>query len=106
MLIVCILVALVFVLFTTPYAISSLPTGGTPFWTNALLVINSGVNSIAYFFRGRYQDWRKSFIRRKNKKLEENQNVDSDVTASYSVGSSSLETMGKPNPSTGNENGI
>ena len=104
MLIVCILVALVFVLFTTPYPIARISTGKTPFWTNALLVINSGVNSIAYFFRGRFQDWRKSVIRKKTMKLKENQNVDSDVTANYSAGSTSLEIMGKPNPGKGNEN--
>ena len=87
MLIVCILVALVFVLFTTPYAIASISIGETPFWTNALLVINSGVNSIAYFFRGRYQDWKKRFIRRKK---ERSKDVDSDVTANYSMALSSL----------------
>ena len=105
-LVVCILVALIFVLFTTPYAIARIYIGETPFWTNALLVINSGVNSIAYFFRGRFQDWRKSFIRRKNKKSKENQNVDSDVTASYSAGSSSIKIMSKLNSSKGNANGM
>ena len=27
-------------------------------WTNALLVLNSGVNSIVYFFRGRCKKWK------------------------------------------------
>ena len=99
MLIVCILVASVFVLFTTPYALAKISTGETPFWKTALLVINSGVNSIAYFFRGRYQDWIKSFIRRKKGRSNEKRNVDSDVTISYSVGSSSLEIRRKSIPS-------
>ena len=99
MLIVCILVALVFVLFTTPFAIARISIGETPFWTNALLVINSGVNSIAYFFHGRFQDWRKRFIRRKKERSNKNRIVDSDVTASYSAGSSSLEIRRKHNPS-------
>ena len=50
MLIVCIVVTLLFVLFTTPYALSRKIIGKTSFWTNVLLLINSGVNSIAYFF--------------------------------------------------------
>ena len=99
MLVVCIVVTLVFVLFTTPYALSRIIVGKTSFWTNALLVINSGVNSIAYFFRGRYQDWKKRFIRRKKERSRENRNVDPNVTTSYSVGSSSLEIRRKPNPS-------
>ena len=84
MLIVCIVVTLLFVLFTTPYTINRIIIGSKSFWTNALLVINSGVNSIAYFFRGRYQDWRRSFVRRKKERSNENRNVDSDVTTSYS----------------------
>ena len=77
MLIVCILVAMFFVLFTAPYAIYRISTGRTPMWAGALLVINSGMNSIVYFFRGRYQ--------RVNIKYRQNQ----------SPGSKSLELKNK-----------
>ena len=48
-------VAFVFVVFTGPYAVVILNTNRNPMWTTALLITNSGVNSIVFFFRAHYQ---------------------------------------------------
>ena len=48
---VCIFVVASFVLFTVPYALRTLLNGESGFWVNILLVGNSGLNSIIYFFR-------------------------------------------------------
>ena len=49
--IICVAIALTFVLCTLPYAIARFIVGGVPFWPNFILVLNSGMNSIIYFFR-------------------------------------------------------
>ena len=49
--ILCFLVAFIFVVFTAPYAVLRLNTNRNPMWTTALLITNSGVNSIVFFFR-------------------------------------------------------
>ena len=48
---VCVAIAATFVLFTFPYAVVRLATGQVPIWANFLLVTNSGMNSLVYFFR-------------------------------------------------------
>ena len=50
---VCIFVAASFVLFTIPYAVSTLVSGIASFWANIILVGNSGLNSVIYFFKNR-----------------------------------------------------
>ena len=49
--ILCVLIAAVFVLFTMPYAIARVSFGSVPFWANFILLLNSGMNSLVYFFR-------------------------------------------------------
>jgi len=61
--IICIVVTIAFVVFTLPSAITKLSLGFVPVWANVLLVLNSGVNSIVYFFRGRIE----RFCNRKQK---------------------------------------
>ena len=48
--ILCVLIAAVFVLFTMPYAITRVSFGSVPFWANFILLLNSGMNSLVYFF--------------------------------------------------------
>ena len=52
---VCVFIATVFVLFTMPYALARLFIGRTPTWANVILVSNSGMNCVVYFFRGKYE---------------------------------------------------
>ena len=40
-------------MFTLPYALSRFATGIVPFVPNFFLTLNSGMNSIIYFFRGK-----------------------------------------------------
>ena len=48
---ICIAIAAIFVFCTLPYAIGRFAYGKAPFWANVLLILNSGMNSIVYFFR-------------------------------------------------------
>ena len=48
---ICIAIAAIFVFCTLPYAIVRFTYGKAPFWANVLLILNSGMNSIVYFFR-------------------------------------------------------
>ena len=49
--ILCVVIATVFVLFTMPYAVARFSFGSVPFWANFILLLNSGMNSLVYFFR-------------------------------------------------------
>ena len=51
--IVCLAIAVTFVLLTLPFVIAKLFLGYIPSWANRTLIINSGMNSIVYFFRGK-----------------------------------------------------
>ena len=51
--VICIAIVLTFILFTLPFATIKLATGKIPFWANMVLIANSGMNSIVYFFRGK-----------------------------------------------------
>lgn len=51
--VICIAIVLTFILFTLPFATINLATGKIPFWANLILIANSGMNSIVYFFRGK-----------------------------------------------------
>ena len=50
---ICIAIASIFVLCTLPYAIGRFAYGKAPFWANVILILNSGMNSIVYFFRAK-----------------------------------------------------
>lgn len=54
---ICALIAATFVIFTLPYAVARLTVGHTPLWANLILVSNSGLNSIIYFFRGKCENY-------------------------------------------------
>ena len=51
--VICVAIVLTFILFTLPFATIKLATGKIPFWANMILIANSGMNSIVYFFRGK-----------------------------------------------------
>ena len=55
--VICLIVTLTFVLFTFPFTVMRLSgsTNAVSFWANILLVVNSGMNSIVYFFRARIE---------------------------------------------------
>ena len=55
--IVCVAIAGVFVIFTLPYAIARLCLGRIPFLASWALIVNSGINSIVYFFRKRIEKY-------------------------------------------------
>ena len=67
--ILCVIVAVVFVFFTLPYCLMFLATGNIPFWASMLLVCNSGMNSIVYCFRGKYEHYLDK--RRQQKELQD-----------------------------------
>ena len=49
---VCVVITIMFVFFTAPWAIIKLTAGQGPSWTHILLILNSAVNSVVYFFKG------------------------------------------------------
>lgn len=51
--IVCVLIALIFVVLTLPYSIVTLIHKEVPYWMNVPLFFNSVLNSIIYFFRNK-----------------------------------------------------
>ena len=52
----CVFIAAVFVIFTLPYPITIFYFRCSPyFWTKFCLVLNSGMNSVVYFFRDRLE---------------------------------------------------
>ena len=55
--ILCVVIAAVFVVFTLPYAIARFYLGKIPFWANFMLLLNSGMNSIIYFFRRKFETY-------------------------------------------------
>ena len=55
--VLCVIIAGVFVIFTLPYAITRFYLGYVPFWANYILILNSGMNSIVYFFRQRIEEY-------------------------------------------------
>ena len=54
---VCVFIAVAFVIFTLPFAITRLCLSYVSFWCKLLLVFNSGMNSIVYFFRRRLESY-------------------------------------------------
>ena len=57
--VLCVVIASVFVTFTLPFAATRLYLGYVPFWANYCLILNSGMNSIVYFFRKKIEIWQK-----------------------------------------------
>lgn len=53
----CLFIAGVFVMFTLPYAATRFYLGHVPFWANYILTLNSGMNSVIYFFRQRIENY-------------------------------------------------
>ena len=54
--IICIILGATFVLFTLPFALLVFTMEDVPFYANVILVGNSGVNSIIYFFRDKIEE--------------------------------------------------
>lgn len=53
--IICLFIGATFIFCTFPFATARFATGEIKFWANVILIINSGMNSIIYFFRGRLE---------------------------------------------------
>lgn len=53
----CVFIAGVFVMFTLPFAITRLNLRYVPFWADYSMILNSGMNSVVYFFRGRLENY-------------------------------------------------
>lgn len=71
--ILCVIIASVFVLFTLPYAMCRLFMGRVKFWAGFILLLNSGMNSVVYFFRRRIEKGQRK--RSKCRQTESNENV-------------------------------
>ena len=53
----CVFVAGVFVIFTLPFAVTRLYLRYVPFWAKYCLSLNSGINSVVYFFHYRFENY-------------------------------------------------
>ena len=73
--ILCVGIAAAFIIFTLPYAIARFYLGKIPFWANFILLLNSGMNSVVYFFRQRIEKY--------HKKENNNYQLNSTVTTIY-----------------------
>ena len=73
--ILCVGIAAVFIIFTLPYAIARFYLGKIPFWANLILLLNSGMNSVVYFFRQKIEKY--------NKKKNNNYQPNSAETTIY-----------------------
>ena len=62
--IVCLAIGATFVLFTLPFVVAKLALGYIPPWANCTLILNSGMNSIVYFFGGKLN----AYVRKTNNK--------------------------------------
>ena len=58
--IICMAIAATFIFLTLPYVVTRLILGSTPFWANLTLLMNSGMNSIVYFFRGKLETYQRA----------------------------------------------
>ena len=57
---ICIAIAAVFLFCTLPYDIGRFAFGKAPFWDKVILILNSGMNRIFYFFRTEVSTYRQS----------------------------------------------
>ena len=53
--IICMAIGATFIFLTFPYVVARLTLGSAPFWANLTLLMNSGMNSVVYFFRGKLE---------------------------------------------------
>ena len=53
--IICMAIGAMFIFLTLPYVVARLTLGSAPFWANLTLLMNSGMNSVVYFFRGKFE---------------------------------------------------
>ena len=53
----CMFIAGVFFIFTLPFAITRLHLRNVPSWATCSMILNSGMNSVVYFFRGRLESY-------------------------------------------------
>ena len=53
----CVFITGVFVIFTLPFAITRLHLRYVPFWADCSMILNSGMNSVMYFFRSRLENY-------------------------------------------------
>ena len=58
--IICMAIAAMFIFFTLPYVVTRLTLGSTPFLANLTLLMNSGMNSVVYFFRGKLEKYQRA----------------------------------------------
>ena len=58
--IICMAIAATFIFLTLPYVVTRLILGCTPFWANLTLRMNSGMNCIVYFFRGKLETYQRA----------------------------------------------
>ena len=94
---VCVFVAASFVLFTLPYAVSTLVSGAAGFWANIILVSNSGLNCVVYFFKNRCEHAAQQ--KRRQKDLTSSVGVFTPVSSRRSTSDSVISTpLGTPNP--------
>ena len=69
--IICLCIGATFVICTLPFAIAKFSLGRIVFWTDVPLILNSGMNSIVYFFRAKVN---KYHFRKKKKELSLREN--------------------------------
>ena len=53
LLVICLAIGATFIIFTPPFAVTRFTMGMIIFWANMILITNSGLISMIYFFRGR-----------------------------------------------------
>ena len=49
-----------FIFLTLPYIVARLTLRSSPFWANLTLLMNSGTNSVVYFFRGKLDAYQRA----------------------------------------------
>ena len=57
--IICLSIGAAFVLFTLPFAVSKFALGDVKFWGDMILLLNSGMNSVIYYFRVRVEQYQR-----------------------------------------------
>ena len=60
----CVFIAGVFVIFTLPFAITRFYLSKVHFWCQLCLIVNSGMNSVVYFFRYRLESYQAKILRK------------------------------------------
>ena len=63
----CVFIAGVFVILTLPFTITKLQLRYVLFWANCSMVLNSGMNSVVYFFHHRLENIKLRILRREKR---------------------------------------